>query len=179
MEGRKDEVLYSCPFRWFENLKFILSGVARPTRRGPLFKNTKARKPQLSRHYGTIHLSISFHRFDVRYWMSVGVKKGFHLSGEQLYLSSGVCVSVCWCNGAAVLPLWSSPCIFHLSMYPFCHPSVCRLVLSCCMYIHIVVCSCIHFVVAYLPPHFVIYHCIHFVIHLPISLSFFNPLIHY
>ena len=27
-------------------------------------------------------------RFDVRYWMSVGVRKGFHLSGERLSLSS-------------------------------------------------------------------------------------------
>ncbi|XP_050696104.1 protein KIAA0100-like [Eriocheir sinensis] len=83
-----EAMFYGSTLRWFENLKFILSGVARPTRRGPLFKNTKARRPQLSRHYGTVHLSISFHRFDVRYWMSVGVKKGFHLSGEQLYLSS-------------------------------------------------------------------------------------------
>ncbi|KAK8395934.1 hypothetical protein O3P69_005808 [Scylla paramamosain] len=83
-----EAMFYGSTLRWFENLKFILSGVTRPTRRGPLFNNTKARKPQLSRHYGTVHLSISFHRFDVRYWMSVGVKKGFHLSGEQLYLSS-------------------------------------------------------------------------------------------
>ncbi|XP_053626336.2 protein hobbit isoform X2 [Cherax quadricarinatus] len=83
-----EALFYGSTLRWFENLKFILSGVARPTRRGPLFKNTKARKPQLSRHYNTIHLSISFQRFDVRYWMSVGVKKGFHLSGERLSLSS-------------------------------------------------------------------------------------------
>ncbi|XP_045624095.1 protein hobbit [Procambarus clarkii] len=83
-----EALFYGSTLRWFENLKFILSGVARPTRRGPLFNNTKARKPQLSRHYNTIHLSISFQRFDVRYWMSVGVKKGFHLSGERLSLSS-------------------------------------------------------------------------------------------
>lgn len=117
----------SCPSRWFENLKFILSGVARPTRRGPLFKNTKSRKPQLSRHYGTIHLSISFHRFDVRYWMSVGVKKGFHLSGEQLYLSSGVCVSMCWCYSAAVLPACLSP---HLVICQCNHFEICLAFLS-------------------------------------------------
>ncbi|XP_042235256.1 protein KIAA0100-like isoform X1 [Homarus americanus] len=83
-----EALFYGSTLRWFENLKFILSGVARPTRRGPLFNTNKARKPQLSRHYNTMHLSISFQRFDVRYWMSVGVKKGFHLSGERLILSS-------------------------------------------------------------------------------------------
>ncbi|KAK3862517.1 hypothetical protein Pcinc_031627 [Petrolisthes cinctipes] len=83
-----EALFYGSTLRWFENLKFILSGVARPTRRGPLFNNNRQRRPQLSRHYKSIHLSISFQRFDVRYWMSVGVKKGFHLSGEQLYLSS-------------------------------------------------------------------------------------------
>ncbi|XP_071525678.1 protein hobbit isoform X2 [Panulirus ornatus] len=83
-----EALFYGSTLRWFENLKFILSGVARPTRRGPLFNNIQARKPQLSRHYNTIHLSVSFQRFDVRYWMSVGVKKGFHLSGERLSLSS-------------------------------------------------------------------------------------------
>ncbi|MPC60111.1 hypothetical protein E2C01_054148 [Portunus trituberculatus] len=36
-----------------------------------------------------MHYKVFFsQRFDVRYWMSVGVKKGFHLRGEQLYLSS-------------------------------------------------------------------------------------------
>lgn len=35
------------------------------------------------------HNFLTFQRFDVRYWMSVGVKKGFHLSGERLSLSSG------------------------------------------------------------------------------------------
>ncbi|XP_076059759.1 bridge-like lipid transfer protein family member hobbit isoform X2 [Oratosquilla oratoria] len=83
-----EALFYGSTLRWFENLKFILSGVTRPTRRGPLFNNTHRRKPQLSRHYSTIHLSLSFQRFDVRYWMSVGVKKGFHLSGERLSLSS-------------------------------------------------------------------------------------------
>ncbi|XP_069972376.1 protein hobbit [Penaeus vannamei] len=83
-----EALFFGSTLRWFENLKFILSGVARPTRRGPLFNNTHARKPQLSRHYSSIHLSVSFQRFDVRYWMSVGVRKGFHLSGERLSLSS-------------------------------------------------------------------------------------------
>ncbi|XP_066979648.1 LOW QUALITY PROTEIN: protein hobbit [Macrobrachium rosenbergii] len=83
-----EALFYGSTLRWFENLKFIISGVSRPTRRGSLFNNTKPRKPQLSRHYHTIHLSLSFQRFDVRYWMSVGVKKGFHLSGERLSLSS-------------------------------------------------------------------------------------------
>ena len=35
-------LVYGSTLRWFENLKFILSGVSRPTRRDPLFNNTKA-----------------------------------------------------------------------------------------------------------------------------------------
>uniref|UniRef100_A0A6A7FYG4 Protein KIAA0100-like n=3 Tax=Hirondellea gigas TaxID=1518452 RepID=A0A6A7FYG4_9CRUS len=81
-------LFYGSTLRWFENLKFILSGVTRPIRRGLVFGNAGPRKTQLSRHYRTIHLALQFQRFDVRYWMSVGVKKGFHLSSERLSLSS-------------------------------------------------------------------------------------------
>ncbi|KAB7505641.1 hypothetical protein Anas_05703, partial [Armadillidium nasatum] len=81
-------IFYGSTLRWFENLKFIISGVTRPTRRGILFKNTIPRKPQLSRHYQSVHLSLSFQRFEVTYWLSARVKKGFKYTGERLSLSS-------------------------------------------------------------------------------------------
>lgn len=61
-------LVYGSTLRWFENLKCILSGVSRPTRRGPLFQNTKPRKSQLSRHYKAVRLALSLHRFHIYYW---------------------------------------------------------------------------------------------------------------
>ena len=61
-------LLYGSTLRWFDNLRFILSGVSRPTRRGPLFNNTKPKKKQLSRHYKAIRLALSLHRFHICYW---------------------------------------------------------------------------------------------------------------
>ncbi|XP_071446897.1 protein hobbit isoform X2 [Hetaerina americana] len=81
-------LLYGSTLRWFENLKLILSGVTRPTRRGALFKNLRPRKPQLSRHYRRIHLSLSLHRFQVCYWMSFAMQRGFELVGGRVSCSS-------------------------------------------------------------------------------------------
>ena len=58
-------LLYGSTLRWFENLKFILSGVSRPIRRGPLFNSTKPRKPQLSMHYKSVRLALSLHRYSL------------------------------------------------------------------------------------------------------------------
>ncbi|XP_043472199.1 protein KIAA0100 isoform X1 [Leptopilina heterotoma] len=80
--------LYGSTLRWFENLKFILSGATRPTRKGALFKNTRARKKQLSRHYRKVRLTLAFHRFHVSYWMSFAMQRGFEVSGGRVGCSS-------------------------------------------------------------------------------------------
>ena len=83
------EVLfYGSTLRWFENLKFIFSGVTRPIRKPPVFGSTSPRRLQLSKHYQSIHLSLSFQRFEIKYWLSARVKKGFVFTGERLSLSS-------------------------------------------------------------------------------------------
>lgn len=81
--------LFYFHFRWFENLKLILSGVTRPTRRGPIFKNLRPRKIPLSRHYRTIHLSLALHRFHIHYWMSFAMQRGLELTGQRISSSSG------------------------------------------------------------------------------------------
>lgn len=58
-------VLYGSTLRWFESLQLILSGVTRPTRRGPVFNNIRPRKKQLSRHYKKAHMQMSLHKFQV------------------------------------------------------------------------------------------------------------------
>ncbi|XP_076622390.1 bridge-like lipid transfer protein family member hobbit isoform X1 [Colletes latitarsis] len=81
-------LLYGSTLRWFENLKFILSGATRPTRKGPLFKNIRPRKKQLSRHYRKVRLTLAFHRFHVSYWMSFAMQRGFEVTGGRVACSS-------------------------------------------------------------------------------------------
>lgn len=82
-------LLYGSTLRWFENLKLILSGVTRPTRRGKIFNNVRPRKIQLSRHYKKIHLLMGLHKFQVCYWMSFAMQKGCELLGGRLSSTSG------------------------------------------------------------------------------------------
>lgn len=81
-------LLYGSTLRWFENLKLILSGATRPTRKGPLFKNIRPRKKQLSRHYRKVRLTLAFHRFHVSYWMSFAMQRGFEVTGGRVACSS-------------------------------------------------------------------------------------------
>ncbi|XP_049792062.1 protein KIAA0100 [Schistocerca nitens] len=81
-------VLYGSTLRWFENLKLILSGVTRPTRRGAVFKNLRPRKIPLSRHYRKVHLLLGLHKFQVSYWMSFAMQRGFELLGGRIASSS-------------------------------------------------------------------------------------------
>ena len=80
--------LYGSTLRWFESLKLILSGVTRPTRRGPVFNNVRPRKKQLSRHYKKAHLQMSMHSFQVCYWMSHALHRGCQLNGGRISYSS-------------------------------------------------------------------------------------------
>jgi hypothetical protein len=82
-------VLYGSTLRWIENLKLILSGVTRPTKRGKIFNNVRPRKIQLSRHYKKVHLLMGLHKFQVCYWMSFAMQRGCELIGGRLSSSSG------------------------------------------------------------------------------------------
>ncbi|CAL1281511.1 unnamed protein product [Larinioides sclopetarius] len=81
-------LLYSSTLRWIENLKMILSGVTRLTKRGVIFNNTKPRKPQLSRHYNRLCVSLNLHKFKIIYWMSFAKQRGLELVGGRLSLST-------------------------------------------------------------------------------------------
>ena len=58
--------MFSSTLRWFENLKFIFSGASRPIRRGAQFSNKRPKKPQLSRHFKRVGLSVFLHQFQVQ-----------------------------------------------------------------------------------------------------------------
>ncbi|EFA07873.1 UPF0378 protein KIAA0100-like Protein [Tribolium castaneum] len=81
-------LLYGSTLRWIENLKLILSGVTRPTKRGKIFNNVRPRKTQLSRHYKKVHLLMGLHKFQVCYWMSFAMQRGCELIGGRLSSSS-------------------------------------------------------------------------------------------
>ncbi|XP_076682699.1 bridge-like lipid transfer protein family member hobbit isoform X2 [Andrena cerasifolii] len=87
MTSAPTALLYGSTLRWFENLKFILSGATRPTRKGPLFKNIRPRKKQLSRHYKKVRLTLAFHQFHVSYWMSFAMQRGFEVTGGRVVCS--------------------------------------------------------------------------------------------
>lgn len=88
MSSAPTGLLYGSTLRWFESLKFILSGATRPTRKGSLFRNIRPRKKQLSRHYRNVRLTIVFHRFHVSYWMSFAMQRGFEITGGRVGCSS-------------------------------------------------------------------------------------------
>uniref|UniRef100_A0A8D9BGK8 Protein KIAA0100 n=1 Tax=Cacopsylla melanoneura TaxID=428564 RepID=A0A8D9BGK8_9HEMI len=81
-------LLYGSTLRWFENLKFILSGVTRPTRRGAAFKNFRPRKNPLSRHYRKFHLLLALHKFQAHYWTSFAMQRGIELISQRITSSS-------------------------------------------------------------------------------------------
>lgn len=63
-------------------------GVTRPTRRGAVFRNLRPRKKQLSRHYRKVRILLGFHRFQVFYWMSFAMQRGFELLGGRITFNS-------------------------------------------------------------------------------------------
>ncbi|KAJ8725941.1 hypothetical protein PYW08_004124 [Mythimna loreyi] len=81
-------LLYGSTLRWFESLKLILSGITRPTRRGRIFKNVRPRKPQLSRHYRNVSVSVTLHNLQVFYWSSSSLQRGIEILGVRVTCGS-------------------------------------------------------------------------------------------
>ncbi|KAJ2953031.1 hypothetical protein O0L34_g7420 [Tuta absoluta] len=81
-------LLYGSTLRWFESLKLILSGITRPTRRGRVFRNERPRKPQLSRHYRNVSVSLTLHNLQVFYWSSSSMQRGIEMLGVRVTCGS-------------------------------------------------------------------------------------------
>jgi hypothetical protein len=77
-------LLYSNTVRWFDTQKQLFAGIARLTRRGRLFGNTKARKPQFSRMFKGIRASVCLHKFKATYWSSANKTYGCEFLGQNL-----------------------------------------------------------------------------------------------
>ncbi|XP_026329557.1 protein KIAA0100 [Hyposmocoma kahamanoa] len=83
-----DLLLFGSTLRWFESLKLILSGITRPTRRGRVFNNVRPRKPQLSRHYRNVSVSLTLHNLQVCYWSSSSKQRGIEMLGARVTCGS-------------------------------------------------------------------------------------------
>ncbi|KRX15358.1 Uncharacterized protein T07_4304 [Trichinella nelsoni] len=89
---------YTNTFRWLARLRNTISAINRPIRRGPLYKNIRAPRAQLSRHYKysiemrlqlkfeavSVVFLIKFPKFFVTYRPSFSTNKGVRLTCEAL-----------------------------------------------------------------------------------------------
>ncbi|XP_070204899.1 protein hobbit-like isoform X2 [Littorina saxatilis] len=88
---------YASSLRFLEKIKQCMFSVTRPVRRGNLFGVITSRKPQLTRHYRKIRLSVDFHRFVISHWMSNAKKHGAELVADSFQLRM--------CNRLTLVPI--------------------------------------------------------------------------
>lgn len=79
-------LFFASTLRFMDRIKLCLTRVTRPIKRGILFQNTKPKKPQLSRHYKQVKLSINFHQFSICYWMSFSKQHGSEMQSRSFNL---------------------------------------------------------------------------------------------
>ncbi|XP_074600055.1 bridge-like lipid transfer protein family member hobbit [Brevipalpus obovatus] len=77
-------LLFSSTFKWLENQKTIFRGIARLTRRGKLFGNTKPRKKPFTRIFKEIRVTMYLKKFKVYYWSSLSKQLGLECYGDSL-----------------------------------------------------------------------------------------------
>ncbi|KAK3084827.1 hypothetical protein FSP39_019738 [Pinctada imbricata] len=109
-------LFYASTIKFLDKLKLCLLAVTRPIRRGRIFKNTKPKKIQLTRHYKSIKLSVNLHRFNACYWMSFAKQHGSELLADAFVLHL--------CNDLTLTPvedgLWHRPAADWSVRYLIC-----------------------------------------------------------
>ena len=80
--------LYASTSRFLERIKILLSSITRPTKRGKIFANLKARKPLLSRHFKLVQFDFDLPRIRIVYWSSANEQYGIHLDARHFKLNS-------------------------------------------------------------------------------------------
>ncbi|XP_076453404.1 protein hobbit-like isoform X2 [Babylonia areolata] len=88
---------YASSLRFLEKIKQCMFSVTRPVRRGKLFGVITPRKPQLTRHYRKIRLTVDFHRFVICHWMSNAKQHGAELVADSFQLRM--------CNRLTLVPV--------------------------------------------------------------------------
>ncbi|XP_062591853.1 protein hobbit-like [Saccostrea cucullata] len=96
-------LFYASTLKFLDKIGTCLASVTRPIKRGAIFKNAKARKIQLTRHYKTIKLDVNLHRFNICYWMSFSKQHGQELLAESFVLHS--------CHDLTLVPIEDG--LFH------------------------------------------------------------------
>ncbi|CAI9740932.1 Hypothetical predicted protein [Octopus vulgaris] len=79
-------LFFASTLRFMDRIKLCLSRVTRPIKRGILFQNTNPKKPQLSRHYKQVKMSVNFPQFSICYWMSYSKQHGVEMHSRSFNL---------------------------------------------------------------------------------------------
>ncbi|VDD81054.1 unnamed protein product [Mesocestoides corti] len=70
--------IYTNLLKLFDRLKMCLSRIARPIRRGPVFRCIRPRKPLFGHLLQCLELSVQLPRLEVTYWVSYAMRLGVH-----------------------------------------------------------------------------------------------------
>ncbi|CAI5438875.1 unnamed protein product [Caenorhabditis angaria] len=81
-------LLYSNTFRCIEQFLKSLTTKNRNVRRGSVFGNRVLLKPQLSKHFGKLQVSVSLPKVVLTYWMSHSSPFGFRVFSDGLQLTA-------------------------------------------------------------------------------------------
>uniref|UniRef100_A0A8C4NNB3 Si:ch211-259g3.4 n=1 Tax=Eptatretus burgeri TaxID=7764 RepID=A0A8C4NNB3_EPTBU len=73
-------LLYSTTLRWMHTFWATNTAVSHPVCSGSLFGNLRPSKPKLSRHYGSLSLSLSFPQLKICYWASFARQRGVEMN---------------------------------------------------------------------------------------------------
>ncbi|XP_048751983.2 protein hobbit-like isoform X2 [Ostrea edulis] len=103
-------LFYASTLKFLDKIGTCLASVTRPIKRGAIFKNTKPKKIQLTRHYKTIKLDVNLHRFNICYWMSFSKQHGQELLAHSFVLHS--------CNDLTLVPIVDG--LFHRPAANWC-----------------------------------------------------------
>ncbi|CAD6190928.1 unnamed protein product [Caenorhabditis auriculariae] len=93
-EKMPNVLLYANTFRCIEQLLKTLTMKNRNVRRGRVFGNWALLKPQLSKHFGKMQVSVTLPKFFVTYWMSHSSAFGFRVFSDGLQMTASFRQSV-------------------------------------------------------------------------------------
>lgn len=88
VEKMPNLLLYANTFRCIEQLLKTLTMKNRNVRRGPIFGNQINIKPQLSKHFGKLHLSVKLPKVLLTYWMSHSSQYGLRVFSDGFQMTA-------------------------------------------------------------------------------------------
>ncbi|KAL3316416.1 hypothetical protein Ciccas_004933 [Cichlidogyrus casuarinus] len=79
---------YTNVIKFLDKMKMCFARVSRPIRRGLVFKRVKPRRPNFSRLFESIHLTVSVPELEITYWVSQAKRIGVFIHTGPLQLAA-------------------------------------------------------------------------------------------